>query len=96
MEYKNNNELRKKEVLGKHYNIRFSIFSKKDVLSFLIFKPHGGGIEPETSEICNELGKYFPYYCFEGKGNSNCMAQSLKYQSKAYYGSNEIFSSPCL
>ncbi|MBK7969249.1 MAG: poly-gamma-glutamate hydrolase family protein [Bacteroidetes bacterium] len=37
---------------------------------FLIFSPHGGGIEPGTSEICNWFNKA-PYsvYMFNGKGD---------------------------
>jgi len=39
---------------------------------FLIFSPHGGGIEPGTSEICKWFSRHsFSYYIFEGKG-INC------------------------
>ncbi|HMS68539.1 MAG TPA: poly-gamma-glutamate hydrolase family protein [Saprospiraceae bacterium] len=37
---------------------------------FLIFTPHGGGIEQGTSEICERIaGEIYSYYLFEGKGN---------------------------
>ncbi len=40
--------------------------------SFLIFSPHGGGIEQGTSEICKHIANNaYSFYLFEGKGN-NC------------------------
>jgi len=53
----------------KNYNIVFESLRNS---SFLIFTPHGGGIEPGTSEICKKIqSKTFSYYLFEGIGN-NC------------------------
>lgn len=37
--------------------------------TFLVFTPHGGGIEPGTTEICKWFNnKDFSYYSFTGKG----------------------------
>jgi phage replication-related protein YjqB (UPF0714/DUF867 family) len=39
--------------------------------NFLIFTPHGGGIEPGTSEICRYLASNtYSFYMFEGIGKS--------------------------
>jgi phage replication-related protein YjqB (UPF0714/DUF867 family) len=46
-----------------HYRIEKSVRDPR----ILIFTPHGGGIEPGTSEIvCACAGTEFSYYCFEG------------------------------
>lgn len=40
--------------------------------SFLIFTPHGGGIEPGTTEICEWFNRNgFSFYSFTGRGK-NC------------------------
>jgi len=51
---------------SKKFNIDCDSLSNS---SFLIFTPHGGGIEPGTSEICKKIqSKTFSYYLFEGIG----------------------------
>ena len=48
----------------------FEIEQKNRKSNFLIFTPHGGGIEQGTSEICKQIaGETHSYYLFEGKGN---------------------------
>lgn len=48
----------------------FEIKHKNRKSTFLIFTPHGGGIEQGTSEICKQIaGDSHSYYLFEGKGN---------------------------
>lgn len=48
----------------------FEIEQKNRNSNFLIFTPHGGGIEQGTSEICRQIaGETHSYYLFEGKGN---------------------------
>jgi phage replication-related protein YjqB (UPF0714/DUF867 family) len=50
----------------------FEIESKKGLENILIFTPHGGGIEPGTTEICRWFSKNsFSYYSFTGTGK-NC------------------------
>jgi phage replication-related protein YjqB (UPF0714/DUF867 family) len=50
----------------------FEIEQEKRKSNFLIFTPHGGGIEQGTSEICKQIaGETHSYYLFEGRGN-NC------------------------
>lgn len=61
--YKNFKELSKSEVEGKDYKI----VSKQKNNNFLFVAPHGGNIEPGTSEIVKALSKnIFSYYLFEG------------------------------
>ncbi len=67
--YKNFTELSKSEREG----ISYQISVKKRRSGFAIIAPHGGGIEPGTSEITKAIsGTEFSYYTFEGirqKGN---------------------------
>ena len=49
----------------------FSIRNNELAGECLIFTPHGGGIEPGTSEICEWFNEDHPIYIFEGSGN-NC------------------------
>ena len=47
----------------------FTINHENKNTSFLIFTPHGGGIEPGTTEICEWFNKNgFSYYSFNGTG----------------------------
>ncbi len=67
--YKNFAELSKSEREGVSYQCRV----KRRQSKFVIIAPHGGGIEPGTSEIaCSIAGMVFSYYVFDGlrqKGN---------------------------
>lgn len=48
---------------SRHYRI----IKKERGTKILIFTPHGGGIEPGTSELVAALaGQDFSFYCFEG------------------------------
>jgi phage replication-related protein YjqB (UPF0714/DUF867 family) len=50
----------------------FKIDFKTKSKSFLIFTPHGGGIEPGTTELCEWFHENsFSYYSFTGTGK-NC------------------------
>lgn len=47
----------------------YEIFSKSFRNNFLIFTPHGGGIEPGTTEICNWFAQNgISSYAFSAKG----------------------------
>jgi len=65
-------ELKNHEELNKDYKISFS-----DVGSGItIIAPHGGKIEPGTSDIARKIAtQRFNYYCFEGikKENNECL-----------------------
>ena len=67
--YKNFAELSNSEHEGISYQREF----KKRRSGFAIISPHGGGIEPGTSEIAKAIaGTEFSYYTFDGirqKGN---------------------------
>jgi len=68
-EFENFKDLEKAESLG-----NYSIFSCKRNSNFLIFTPHGGGIEQGTSEICTTIANdTHSYYLFEGRLKSNCV-----------------------
>ncbi len=61
--YQNYNQLRKYEKEGADYQIRFQERSS----GILIMAPHGGCIEPGTTEIAHAAaGKEHSIYCFEG------------------------------
>ena len=61
--YKNYSQLRKCEQEGADYQIRFHERSS----GILIVAPHGGCIEPGTTEIAHAVaGKEHSIYCFEG------------------------------
>lgn len=50
----------------------FLLNHKDRKASFLIFTPHGGGIEPGTTEICEWFNRNgFSFYSFTGRGK-NC------------------------
>src|SRR5262245_31020411 len=67
--YKNFTELSQSEREGISYQLSF----KNRRSMFVIAAPHGGGIEPGTSEIAKAIaGTQFSYYTFDGlrqKGN---------------------------
>jgi phage replication-related protein YjqB (UPF0714/DUF867 family) len=70
--YTNFNELKLSEK-SENYRIVFNVLKN----SFLIFTPHGGGIEPGTSEICQKIhSNIYSYYLFEGIGQ-NCIRLHL-------------------
>ncbi len=61
--YNNYSQLRKCEKEGADYQIRF----QERGSGILIMAPHGGCIEPGTTEIAHEAaGKEHSIYCFEG------------------------------
>ena len=51
----------------------YKVFSRPRGSEVIIIAPHGGGIEPGTSEIAEAIaGDNFSLYCFEGlKANCN-------------------------
>ncbi len=57
------------EMEGRHYQVR--VIDRGSPIA--VIAPHGGGIEPGTSEIANALaGSLYSLYCFDGlKGDSN-------------------------
>ena len=60
-------------VLSKRENIDWKIESKKDNEDIVIFAPHGGSIEPGTTELAqatSEIGSY-SYFSFLGLKSSN-------------------------
>ncbi len=68
MKDKYNNFLELKERCPKSYKVDHDVRNT----SFLIFTPHGGGIEPGTTEICKWFNKNsYSYYSFTGIG-TNC------------------------
>jgi len=61
--YKNFAELKMSESEGSSY----SVTTRNRGSTFAIVAPHGGGIEPGTSEIAKALaGSAFSYYTFDG------------------------------
>jgi phage replication-related protein YjqB (UPF0714/DUF867 family) len=65
--YPNFDVLSRKETIG--IDFRISVRAAKDV--FAIVAPHGGGIEPGTSEIADAIAAQdFSFYAFEGLKSS--------------------------
>ena len=61
--YKSYDELKIHEELDKDYRISMSDVGSK----ITIIAPHGGKIEPRTSDIAKRIaGEQYNYYCFEG------------------------------
>ena len=61
-------ELKKHESLGKDYKISVRNVGSK----ITIIAPHGGKIEPGTSDIAKQIAKdNYNYYCFEGIKRDN-------------------------
>jgi len=61
--YGNFNELKQKEILDQDYRISISDIGSHTT----IIAPHGGEIEPKTSDIAGSIaGDRFNCYCFEG------------------------------
>lgn len=61
-------ELKNREVQDKDYRISFSDVGSR----ITIIAPHGGKIEPGTSDIAREIAtEGFNYYCFEGIKKKN-------------------------
>jgi len=69
-EYRSFNELKSQEVEGRDYQIKLHSWNER----VLIMAPHGGKIEPMTSEIAEAIaGQDYSFYSFEGlkaEGNS--------------------------
>ncbi len=65
--YKNFEELQNNETEG----IDFTIRLQEIVSNWAVITPHGGGIEPGTSELVRAIaGNDYSYYSFEGTKNS--------------------------
>lgn len=66
--YNSISDLKKKEK-SKHYKSEHRDGSS----DYLIIAPHGGGIEPGTTELADDIaGEKYNYFCFEGlKKNGN-------------------------
>ena len=61
--YKNYGELKVHEEIEKDYKISISNIGSKTT----IIAPHGGKIEPQTSDIAKHIAtEKYNYYCFEG------------------------------
>ena len=61
--YKRFFELKQKEQYGVDYVIQF----RKGPSGVLVVAPHGGGIEPGTSDIADGIaGRKHSFYCFKG------------------------------
>jgi phage replication-related protein YjqB (UPF0714/DUF867 family) len=66
--YRHFAELDKHERSGLDYRVRF----RRCTSTTLIIAPHGGAIEPGTSEIAEAIaGKEFSFYAFEGIKDGN-------------------------
>ncbi len=67
--YQNFTELASRKKKGKDFRIIYKVSS----LNWMIMAPHGGRIEPGTSEIAIAIagGGQFSFYCFEGIKPSN-------------------------
>ena len=72
-EYSSYENLSKAEVVGKDYRIR----KRHGTSGILLMAPHGGGIEPGTTEIAEAIaGKCHSFYTFSGikpKGNAESL-----------------------
>ncbi len=77
--YANYSALAKHQRIDSDYRIRYLDRGGR----FAIVAPHGGGIEPGTSEIAEFLaGDYFSFYAFEGlkkNGNSDLHITSTNF-----------------
>lgn len=77
--YQSYNQLKKNEQLDKDYAIEVRSGSVK----YIIMAPHGGGIEPGTTELADQIaGDVFSYYSFSGikkKGNKKLHIASERY-----------------
>jgi hypothetical protein len=78
--YHSFNELSQNETAG----MAFYISVRRARRSFAIVAPHGGGIEPGTSEIANAIAaKEFSYYAFDGlkvgSGNADLHITSTRF-----------------
>ena len=67
--YRSFQEIKDREVEGKDFRIRTHLRDR----SVLVMAPHGGKIEPGTTEIAEAIaGKDYSFYSFEGlKGEGN-------------------------
>ena len=77
--YKNYEQLSKNEELNKAYRINW----RKGKTNSVIIAPHGGNIEPGTTEIADAVaGKDHAYYSFEGikpAGNGDLHITSTRF-----------------
>jgi phage replication-related protein YjqB (UPF0714/DUF867 family) len=77
--YANFLELARHERRGKDFRVRFRTSNSKTA----IVAPHGGGIEPGTSEVANAIARGgFSFYAFEGtkaRGNGRLHITSTRF-----------------
>jgi phage replication-related protein YjqB (UPF0714/DUF867 family) len=73
------------EFLARHETpgIDFRILVRRAAAGFAVIAPHGGGIEPGTSEIADAIaGEEFSFYAFEGlklHGNADLHITSTRF-----------------
>ena len=81
--YKNFAELKKNEDEGKDYIIHY----RNSDSEIAVMAPHGGGIEPGTLDLADEIaGKNFLFYSFSGikkTGNSALHIKSTQFDEPA-------------
>jgi len=77
--YRNFSELKRHEIEGIDYHIQV----RKGSSGIAIIAPHGGGIEPGTVDIADQVaGKKHSFYCFKGTkktGNADLHITSDKF-----------------
>ncbi len=81
--YRNFEELKNNETEGKDYTVHF----RNTGSEIAVIAPHGGGIEPGTFDIADEIaGKEFSFYSFKGKkkeGNRFLHISSTRFDEPA-------------
>ncbi len=81
--YKKFSELKKHEEKGKDYIIQYRYVDSE----IAVMAPHGGGIEPGTTDLADEIaGKDFLFYSFSGiksRGNSVLHLSSTSFDEPA-------------
>ncbi len=77
--YRSYKELKKNEILGQDYRIR----NRDGSSGIVVIAPHGGGIEPGTTEIAEAVaGRQHRFYTFSGiksMGNSDLHITSTNF-----------------
>ncbi len=77
--YPNFDTLSKNEISG----VDFRVLLRRAQMAFAVVAPHGGGIEPGTSEIADGIaGEELSFYAFEGlksTGNSDLHITSTRF-----------------
>jgi phage replication-related protein YjqB (UPF0714/DUF867 family) len=77
--YSSFSELTKYETQGRDFRVRL----REHLCTFAVIAPHGGGIEPGTSEVAEAIaGDNVSFYAFEGikpTGNGNLHITSTRF-----------------